>query len=70
MAYLQASLRLAGVVLLARGYRRDRGDWPVAAAMLLFLSGDPGPIVRGLAEGSASTDMTPPWPAATTDRRV
>lgn len=54
MGFLEIALLLAGAALLVLGYRRNRRSWLVAAALLLFLSGNLGPFARGVAEGWAS----------------
>lgn len=51
MDYLEIALTLGGFVLLVLGYRRRRRNWLVAAALLLFLSGNLRPLVSGLVDG-------------------
>ncbi|MCP1376236.1 hypothetical protein [Dyella lutea] len=58
MDYVEIALLLAGFVLLVLGYRRNRRGWLVAAALLLFLSGNLEPMVSGFAEGWASAGQS------------
>ncbi|MBU6248471.1 MAG: hypothetical protein KGN77_11990 [Xanthomonadaceae bacterium] len=51
MDMLEIALTLGGFVLLVLGYRRHRRGWLVAAALLLFLSGNLGPLLSGLVDG-------------------
>ncbi|MEW5836694.1 MAG: hypothetical protein AB1832_16655 [Pseudomonadota bacterium] len=56
MNILEIALTLGGFVLLVFGYRRHRRNWLVAAALLLFLSGNLVPFVQGVIDGWNSVD--------------
>jgi disulfide bond formation protein DsbB len=51
MYYIEVALFALGVVLLITGYRRNRRNMLLAAAIVLFMSAATGPFVEGYQEG-------------------
>lgn len=58
MYYLEISLFVIGVALLIVGYRRNRRNVMLVAAILLYLSGAVGDFVKGVQEGYLGTQDT------------
>ena len=51
MDYLQIALLAAGIALLVVGYRKDRRNQLLLAAILLFLAGALGEFATGFMQG-------------------
>jgi lipoprotein signal peptidase len=51
MEYLQIGLLAAGIALLVVGYRKDRRNQLLLAAILLFLAGALGEFANGFMQG-------------------
>ena len=58
MTYVEIALLLAGIALLVIGYRRDRRNMLVTAAIVLFFAGSLGPLVDGFMEGWSASATT------------
>ena len=55
MDYLQVALFVIGSTLLVVGYRRNRRNWLLAAAIVLFLSSTGAQFTKGFADGARGT---------------
>ena len=53
MYYMQVALFVIGSTLLVVGYRRNRRNWLLAAAIVLFLSSAGPQFIQGFADGVA-----------------
>jgi disulfide bond formation protein DsbB len=51
MAYMELSLLVMGIVLLVVGYRANRRNMLLSAAIVLFLSGALGSFAQGYVHG-------------------